>query len=776
MTSHISNDMDAKTIMWTSKLPDDFIASQKTIYLHIGKPLSPSLMNRFSMNLITAVVLYVSSSLAAILAGPHAHAGSGHAGDSLNIRVRQDTIAESKIISERIAAEAKTQTGHKRLDRLDFIHGNVVFSSPDIIKTLQNLPGVNAGTEMMSGLYVHGGEGSDNLFLLDGVPMYQVSHMGGLFSSFNTDVIEGLDFYKSGFPARYGGRMSSVVDVSTRDGDFEEFHGSFMIGLIDGRLQFEGPIVKGKTSFNIALRRSWMDAVLVPTVAYLNSRDDSGETIEGSYAFHDLNASITHRFSDRDRLSLRMYYGRDRLRLGMTTPESVSYRTDKDTEMSAYGEDEIRSDIAWGNILASLNWNHSINEDMHLRATAYYSGSDADVRYGWKDWSFEYIEHYDSIDETNISKVSDIAAFTDIDWRPDRNNHLKFGASYQHHMYAPSRHSILDNDGAETETISGKGYSGNELAFYAEDEISIADRLNINTGLRYVIFSVPGRTRHRLEPRMAVSFRCSDNVDIKASYTHMNQFAHLISTNYLDVPTNCWLPSTADIEPMHSKQAAAGIYTRLPLDFRLNVEAYYKTMDNLLEYSGANSLFPPLDSWERSFHKGKGRAYGIEAEFGWESSRLSFTAYYTLSWSKRKFDGIWHDWYPHRHDNRHKLTLMGSWKITDRIDLYANWNYNSGGWMTVPTHIYNPGYVFDRIYTAPNNVNLPDYHRLDIGADFRRTTRRGNESIWNIGIYNAYCRKNVVFVAISERDDKSLYGEGRAIFPIIPSFSYTLRF
>ena len=208
--------------------------------------------------------------------------------DSLRVSVRQDTIMEAVITSEKTVAAPKTQTGHKRLDRLDFIYGNVVFSTPDIIKSIQNLPGVSAGTELMSGLYVHGGEGSDNLFLLDGVPMYQISHLGGLFSSFNADVVSGLDFYKSGFPARYGGRMSSVVDVTTSEGDFEEFHGSFMIGLIDGRLQIEGPLIEGKTSFNLALRRSWMDAVLAPAIAYVNRSNDRGEVIGGNYAFHDL--------------------------------------------------------------------------------------------------------------------------------------------------------------------------------------------------------------------------------------------------------------------------------------------------------------------------------------------------------------------------------------------------------------------------------------------------------------------------------------------------------
>ena len=714
--------------------------------------------------------------LTAILISVVAKGNPYNGRDSIVVAERQDTLKEARITSDKVVKVAKTQTGHKHLNKLDFIYGNVVFSSPDIIKSLQNLPGVSAGTELLSGLYVHGGEGSDNLFLLDGVPMYQISHLGGIFSSFNTDVVNGLDFYKSGFPARYGGRMSSVVDINTKDGDYHNYHGSFMIGLIDGRLQFEGPIVKGKTSFNIALRRSWMDAVLAPTIAYLNKKNKDGEVIGGNYAFHDLNASITHKFSNRDKVSLKMYYGRDRLKLNQAIPEEVTYTVDNQgTQKTVRGEDHINTDISWGNLLASLNWYHVINDNMHLDAVAYYSGSDADVWYKWKDWRFSTIEHYDAIDETNVSTVSDIAAKANLDWRAD-NHHIRSGISYQHHIYHPKRYSAIDNDGSVIEEESGTRYSGDEMAVYAEDEITLWERLNFNAGLRYVIFSVPGKFRHKLEPRIALSYRCTENLELKASYTHMNQFAHLISTHYLDVPTNCWLPSTENIEPMYSKQVAAGIYSKLPKNIRLNVEAYYKTMDNLLEYAGSNTLFPPLDLWETSFHKGRGRAYGLETELGWDSSRLSFSAYYTLSWSERKFDGIWHDWFPHRYDNRHKLTLMGLWKVTDKIDIYANWNYNSGGWMTVPTHIYNPGEVFDRVYTAPNNVNLPDYHRLDLGANFRKTTKRGNERIWNIGIYNAYCRKNVVFVAISERDDKSLYGEGRAIFPIIPSFSYTLKF
>ena len=696
--------------------------------------------------------------------------------DSLKVEERRDSITEARITAEKYAEEASgSRTGHSRLEKTDFIYGNVVFSSPDLIKTLQALPGINPGTELMSGLYVHGGEGSDNLFLLDGVPMYQISHLGGLFSSFNTDVIDHLDFYKSGFPARYGSRMSSVADITTRDGDFNGYHGNFMLGLIDGRIRFEGPIVRDRTSFNIAFRRSWLDAVLAPVINIVNRKNEKGETIGGTYNFYDLNASVTHRFAPDNILSLKFYHGRDHLKLQLDTQQSVPSDESGIGGMLS-GTDNLHTDISWGNTLASLNWAYRIRDNLGMKSVMYYSGSKADVRYYWHDLESDKTGLDISMDETNRSRINDIAVNTDFSWMPHKSHHVRFGASYQFHIYNPSRQSLAMNGTARDADSSSRRYTGHELALYAEDEISLGERITLNAGLRYAMFGVSGKVWHRAEPRLSLMVKCSNAMDFKVSYTEMNQFAHLVSTTYLDIPTNCWLPSTSKVAPMHSRQVAGGLYCRLPHNFRINVEGWYKTMDNLLEYSGANALFPPLDTWETSFNKGKGRSYGLETEFGWHSDWLFLTAYYTLSWSRRKFDDIWPDWYSHRYDNRHKLTLMGTWKVSRSVELYASWNYHSGNWMTVASHIYNSGEVFDRIYTKPNNVNLPDYHRLDLGANFRKISAKGIEHVWNIGIYNAYCRKNVVFVAVDEREDKSLYGTGRAIFPIIPSFSYTLKF
>ncbi len=703
------------------------------------------------------------------------------AADSLDVAGRSveeqtDSIAEARITADRsLDREVAAEKEFSRLEEADFIYGNVVFSTPDLIKTIQTLPGVASGTELMSGLYVHGGEGSDNLFLLDGVPMYQISHLGGLFSSFNTDIVDHLDFYKSGFPARYGGRMSSVVDVVTDNGSFDEYHGTFRIGLIDGRLQFGGPVIKDRMSFNVAVRRSWLDAVLAPAIAIANKRGKEGETIGGTYAFYDMNASAAYKFKEDNMLTVRFYHGRDHLELELDTRQSSSVQEDGDY-ITVSGTDNLQTDITWGNTIASIDWTYGIRDDLKMKTVLYYTGSSADVSYFWHNWEFDETEYNISMDETNYSRIHDMAVKSDFDWSPAESHDIGFGASYQYHIYDPSRKSLTEVDAIQDEKSSSLHYSGHEISLYAEDRMSFLDMIHLNLGLRYAIFSVPGKTMHRAEPRLALEVECCKAVDFKVSYTEMNQFAHLISTTYLDIPTNCWLPSTSEIAPMHSRQVAGGVYCRFPHKFRFNLEGWYKTMDNLLEYSGANSLFPPLDTWETAFNKGKGRSYGLETGLGWSSEKLSLTAYYTLSWSQRRFEDIWPGWYPHRYDNRHKLTLMGEWKVCKAVEFYASWNYHSGNRMTVALHIYNPGEVFDRIYTEPNNVVLPDYHRLDIGVNFRKISAKGLEHVWNIGIYNVYNRKNVVFVAVSEREDKSLYGTGRAIFPIIPSFSYCLEF
>ena len=696
---------------------------------------------------------------------------------------QRDTLAESRITAVADTRKVHTQTGLTRIDAGQFSRGFASFSSPDLIKTLQNLPGVTGGTELLSGLHVHGGTGSDNLFLLDGVPLYQVSHLIGLFSSFNTDVVKSLDFYKSGFPARYGGRLSSVVDVSVRDGDFEEFHGTFSMGLIDGRFQLEGPLVKGKTSFNAALRRTWLDVVTIPMFAIINRTSSMDEQFGGRYDFWDGNARITHRFAKDNVLSLNFYMGRDMLNFGVETADEDYSRLLKN-----------ETGFNWGNIVTSLNWKYKISDALSSETVALFSQSRAKVFLSTVSPEFPpETELYTVLKENNYNLISDFGLKADFRWRPTDFHDIRFGGIVQAHFFRPHRENVFSLESPSgvlsEEYSSRKFYDGLEPAVYFEDEMSFSEKFKANVGFRYVLFGVKGKAWHRVEPRVALQWQFTDWASAKVSYSEMNQFSHLVASTYIDLPFNMWMPSTSVIPPSLSRQVAGGVYMTLPHNLRLNLEGYYRSMENIYEYAGVStSLYPSLVEWEYSFREGRGRTYGLEAEFGWRTTRTDISTSYTLSWSERFFPDFWCDWYSDRNDNRHRFNVTASHRFSKRFEGYIGWNWRNGGWMTLPSHVDGDRYL---IYTKPNNAQLPDYHRLDLGFNFRKTTRRGNESIWNLSIYNAYCRMNRFYlgvisssVANGEYDENgwpteyihSFRGVQGGLIPIIPTFSYTLKF
>ena len=697
------------------------------------------------------------------------------------IEEQHDTINESVVTAIVDPKRNSTQTGLKRIDSKDINSGFALFSTPDVIKTLQMLPGVASGTELLSGFYVHGGDGSDNLFLLDGVPIYQISHLAGLFSSFNSDVISGLDFYKSGFPARYGSKMSSVVDVTTKDGSFSDYHGSFALGLIDGRFQYEGPIWKDRTSFNVGLRRTWTETITLPVFGIVNLRNKPDKQY-GGYSFTDLNAKITHKFSDMNKLSANFYFGND----------AIKYKNDNVQEYYDYenryyySRDIVNVSFSWGNILGSLNWDYQVNDRLSTKTIAYYSGSDSDLGFSYKE--IDKQNNSTRIGEYNTSNVHNIGLKSDWHYELTPRQKIRYGATLQYHIYCPDATSKADYEFGKTK-YTDVAYSDSlrygtvEASTYAEDEIAITDKFSVNAGLRYTLYSAAGKTWHSLEPRVAMKYSFNDKLTAKASYTEMSQPTHLVSSIYLDLPTNSWLPSTSRIRPSRSREVAGGFYSNLSHHLHLNIEGWYKHMYNLLEYAGAYSIFPPLTGWESCYRTGMGRSWGAELDFGFDNGRTQANVYYTLSWSQRKYDEFYHSWYNDRNDNRHKLTLMAKHKFGKRFEIYGAWNYHSGNRVTMATHEVETGtgyYAMTDVYSEPNNVKLPDYHRLDLGFNFIRNTKRGNISIWNLSVYNAYCRTNPI-TAYTEYEyidgvQVAYYAAGLGIIPIIPTFSYTLKF
>ena len=706
------------------------------------------------------------------------------------IEEQHDTINEAVITALTSRKMNRTQTGMQKIDGKVFNRGFAVLSSPDVLKTLQQLPGVASGTELMSGMYVRGGDGADNLYLMDGVPLYQVSHLLGLFSSFNSDVVESVDFYKSGFPARYGGRMSSVVDVKTREGDYRNYHGLFSLGLLDGRFQLEGPIWKDKTSFNIGLRRSWLDVLTEPVCLLISTLEESKFRVK--YAFWDLNANITHKFSDDSKLSLNFYGGRDAAKI-IAGNDREPVDTYHSTYMTKWG-------LEWGNLVTSVNWDYKFAPDHETSLKAYYTIYDS--MFGLNDEGRTTVrddddyalvrdeEYYTSTG--NKSRTSDLGLKADFSYRPAENHHLRYGTALKYHFYNPVSFSVKNGklDGVVThdQNLSQSAPRRSfESALYVEDEMSLADWVTANVGIRYSAIATEKKWYHSIEPRAALRFRCGDYTDLKLSYSEMSQNSHLISSTYIQLPTSFWMPSTPKVAPSRSRQVAGGVYVNFPHNIKLSVEGYYKTMSNLLEFRGRWGIYPPITRWEDALVIGKGRSWGAETSLTWSDEKTSVEAYYTLSWSHRFFPDFYSAWYKDRNDNRHKFTVTATRRFGKRFEMYASWNYHSGGWITGESHGIWDGEIggeVETFYSAPNNMRVPDYHRLDVGFNFRKTTKRGNESIWNLSLYNAYCRMNPLasqiewYYDFTEENIVGLtyYGAGYGVIPIIPSFSYTLKF
>lgn len=451
------------------------------------------------------------------------------------------------------------QTGKVSLTARELHPEYSLLSSPDVIKTLQNLPGVASGTELISGLYVHGGNNDENLFLLDGTPLYQVNHLGGLFSAFNTDIIKNIEFYKSGFPARYGGRLSSVIDARTNDGDMREFHGNFTLGLLDGRIQCEGPLIKDRTSFNVGMRRSWLDLFSVP-IFFFRNQFKKDERFTGRYAFHDINAKITHTFSDRSKAYMSFYSGDDILKVN-SKQHFHQYGEGSDEELY-----RTKFNLQWGNLTAAINWNYQFTPKLFANFTGVYAHNrslydyEEEVNYQ-KSGQVTEMTH---IERSNHSVIDDIGYRVEFDYKPDSYQHMRMGSNYFFHTFRPQTQAVRDFAGNDSkkDTIqynNSSHYRGHEFTVYAEDDITLGKKWRTNIGVHYTLFKISDKTYHSVEPRVALSYQWNKHTAIKLSYTEMSQFMHLLSSTYLNLPTDYWVPSTKNIRPKHSQQYAAGI-------------------------------------------------------------------------------------------------------------------------------------------------------------------------------------------------------------------------
>jgi len=702
---------------------------------------------------------------------------------------------------EEVVVEGKLQEGGVESSQMSVINIPmktirnlpILLGEPDIIKMVQLLPGVQSGSEGMSGMYVRGGGPDQNLILLDGVPVYNASHLFGFFSVFNSNAIQNVKLIKGGFPARYGGRLSSVLDISMKEGNTKEFHGRGGIGLIASNLTLEGPIGK-KASFIVSGRRTYLDLLAYPFFLMQEKQYDYDELRYG-YFFHDLNAKINYKFSDKSRLYLSTYLGKDKF-YGKEADSYTESVWNPDTGEMKEVTSSYRDDLTfwWGNITSALRWNYMINKKFFANTTLTYSRykilTGMDSKWGKSHETMEY-----------TSGITDWSGKVDFDYYPSPNHSVKFGVIETYHSFNPGvyveKYNASDTSHSEKKLGDNPVYA-HEFSAYAEDDFRIGALIKMNLGLRWTGFSVGNTFYNSFEPRASMRFLATERLSFKAAFAQMNQYLNLLANSNVGLPFDLWVPATEKIKPQKAYQVALGSVYALNKDINISVEGFYKKMDNLVEYKEGASFFELDKNWQTKIAQGKGWSYGIELLVMKKYGKTTGWIGYTWSKSNRQFDRpgqeiSFGNIFPYKYDRRHDISIVISHKLNDHIDMGLTWVFGTGNATTLGYEKY-PSYFQTKYgqtpnssgysdnepdityYGSRNNFRMPSYHRLDLGINFHKEKKWGKRT-WSVSIYNVYNRKNP-FMLKWERDLKTNKYKLMQIslFPIIPSVAYRFEF
>jgi len=720
-----------------------------------------------------------------------------HATETATLMIPKDTtihitlapddlrLGEVEVTGES-SIERQTRMSTVQLEAEQIKKTPTLLGEVDIMKTLQLLPGVHAGNEGMGGVNVRGSSPDQNLVLLDGVQVYNVNHLFGFLSVFNTEAIRDVQFTKGGFPARYGGRLASVIDIDMKEGNMNEFGGSASVGLLASQLTLEGPIQKGKTSFMVSGRRSYADILTRPFI-----EEDTG------YFFYDANLKINHKFYDKHRLYLSSYLGLDQY-----------FFEDESTEMTIGGlttqkTDDI--DFDWGNVTTALRWNALISDRLFSNTTIIFS----DYQFHFNsDFTTSVLENTDrdkSMLEFN-SGIRDWGARLDFDYFPNPNHSLKFGSQVLFHQYTPETAEIVEISSQEVEvdtTLGGiNSLNAREYSAWIENTWKLNEKISMNLGVHASGFESDGEFYYDIQPRVSARYEIRDDLTLKSSFASMKQYVHLLTNNTVSLPTDLWLPSTKRIKPERSIQVAAGIEKYLVnRSYKLTFETYYKKLKNLITYKeGVQSITLSENFADKLESGGEGTAYGAEIFLEKRNGRLTGWFAYTLSWSNRTFENInFGEAYPFKYDRRHDMAFTGSYKLNDTIELAANWIYYTGAAITLEEfeiatlrNLEGPQIIdFGALgrttesFENRNSIRMRPTHRMDVGVNLKKRNRWGLRT-WRFGLYNAYNRRNPAFMFV-ERESRGIIGpDGSTVidpvakeitlFPTLPYVTYKLEF
>ncbi|WP_375578762.1 TonB-dependent receptor [Marivirga tractuosa] len=633
---------------------------------------------------------------------------------------------------------------------------------PDVLRSIQFLPGVTATSEGSSDFSVRGGSNFENLIMLDNVPLYYVNHLGGFVSIFNSDAINNFDLFKGGFPAKYGNRLSSVLDVNTLEGDRQTQKGKAKIGLISSSVSYQGPIKNEKTSFFISGRRFMYDLIMRPLSKLLFDGTSFG------YSFYDLNAKINHDWNENNKFYLSIYAGDDGNIIKNESENNISNNYQK-----------------WGNKFVSMRWNHIYSPKLFSNFTLAF------LNYRFTN-GIKYVDNNPKIlnESISTSRINDILLKLDYEYFLKTNLSLNFGLQQTYHFYLPNQLSEFKSENSNVVIDSNylrssiRAYESN---FYAHVDWGLYKKITISPGLRLGILAVENKAYLLPEPRFNMIFKANEGNVFSFAYALMHQNIHLLSSTGLTAPINIWLPSSENIRPSQSQQLNVGYVKNFrSQEFKISGMLYYKKYSNLvMPRQEIGLLFETQPNFiEENINVGRGRAYGSELVFEVNKPKYQAWTTYTLSKSVRQFNEInGGEEFPFQFDRRHAIDLVVVFKVKEGVNFSATWNYTSGAPITLPVgkyqvpHDNNPNFMNNiLIYEDVNNFRMGDYHRLDIGINFIKQKRKG-ERIWNISIFNIYNRKNPYFYFLERNDiEGQLSLKQQSLFPFLPSFSYTFSF
>ncbi len=658
-----------------------------------------------------------------------------------------------------------------------------LFGEKDVLKAIQLLPGVQKGSEGSSGIYVRGGGPDQNLIILDDATVYNATHLFGFFSIFNGDALKSVELTKGGFPARYGGRLSSVIEMQMKDGDKQKYHGEVGIGLISSRFTLEGPIIKDKASFIISGRRTYIDAL----IGRLQPKEN-----KFGYFFYDLNAKLNYVLDYKNKLYLSGYFGKDKF---YAKSSGEGFKSE--------------SGINWGNATGTFRWNHLVNEKMFSNVSLIAS----DFLFGYKE---NQTNAGDFSSSTYNSGIRDYSVKADVDYIPNPKHFIKGGILATYHYFRPeavvTKSSSASNDKNKKTTINAY-----ETALYLEDDFKMNKKWRSNVGMRLSNFNVQGKSYFNPEPRISLRYLLQSDLSVKVSFATMNQYLHLLSNSGIGLPTDLWVPATDRIKPQQSQQVALGLAKDLTIKeakFMISLEGYYKKSRNIIGYKeGASFLTVGSSednsnfSYEDIVTTGKAESYGAEFFLQKKFGKLTGWIGYTLSWTWLQFDELnFSKKFPARYDRRHDISVVGIYKLSKHITLSATWVYGTGNAITLPQASYqatsqnpyptDPSTFSNSItvneYGEKNSFRMAPYHRLDIAIQFHRSKSsctcndddfeiikkiRKVERTFELGLYNVYNRHNPFYYYTRyDSTTKQTKLKQRSLFPLIPSISWTWKF